>query len=62
VLIADDAATFAQETLRLLRDNKLQAYLAENGRKLATTRYDWQVALQKMDAVFAQAEKTTPHE
>ncbi len=55
VLVADTAVSFAAATVRLLQDEALQARLARNGRALAELCYDWQVALQKMDAVFAQA-------
>lgn len=57
VLVADSEADFAAETARLLQDETLQERLAQNGRVLAETRYDWQVALQQMDAVYAQAEE-----
>ncbi len=55
ILIADDPADFAWQTVRLLRDQDLQDRLARNGRLLAESRYDWRVALQKMDAVFELA-------
>jgi hypothetical protein len=42
LLIADDAAGFARETARLLGDEGLRRRLAENGRRLVETRYDWQ--------------------
>ena len=57
VLVADDAPTFAEETLRLLRDPLLQQELAENGRSLAEQKYDWRAVLRQMDAVYNQAEK-----
>lgn len=40
LLLADDPAHFAAETLRLLGDPALRATLAENGRA-AVARYDW---------------------
>ncbi len=52
VLVADDPDNFAADTVRLLRDEDLQQQLAENGRRLAETRYDWQVVLKQMDAVY----------
>ncbi|MCP4423365.1 MAG: glycosyltransferase [Chloroflexi bacterium] len=55
VLVADDPDSFAAETIRLLRDEALQQHLAENGRTLAETRYDWQVVLSQMDAVYDRA-------
>lgn len=52
VLVADDPASFAEATLRLLKDKALQDHLAVNGRSLAERQYDWQIALQKMDAIY----------
>lgn len=52
VLVADDPDSFAADTVRLLRDEALQQHLAENGRRLAETRYDWQIVLKQMDAVY----------
>jgi len=56
VLVADTTQEFADAVVQLLQDADLQEELARNGRILAETKYDWQVALRKMDAVFAQAE------
>lgn len=55
VLVADDPTTFTETTVQLLRDRALQQHLAENGRYLAETKYDWQIVLKKMDAVYAKA-------
>ncbi len=60
LLLADDPAAFARETIRLLRDPALQQTLAENGRRLALEKYDWRSALGKMDAVFAGARRPRP--
>lgn len=57
LLLADDPETFAQETVRLLRDPALQQMLAENGRQLAVEKYDWRSALQQMDAVYNLAQE-----
>lgn len=57
VLVADTASDFAAETVRLLQDEALQEKLARNGRSLAESRYDWQVALRQMDAVYGLAEE-----
>ena len=43
ILIADDPADFAAQTVRLLRDPALRARLAENGKKLVEQKYDWRV-------------------
>ena len=56
ILLADDPETFAASTVNLLNDPELQQSLAENGRKLAVSRYDWRAVLKLMDAVYAQAE------
>jgi glycosyltransferase involved in cell wall biosynthesis len=59
VLVADTPEAFANEVIRLLKDPALQARLAENGRRLAETCYDWQVVLTKIDEVYGKAEKET---
>jgi glycosyltransferase involved in cell wall biosynthesis len=58
LLVGDTPETFAAETVRLLQDTDLQERLARNGRLLAEAKYDWQVALQKMDEVYGRAEHT----
>jgi glycosyltransferase involved in cell wall biosynthesis len=52
VLVADGPQAFAEAVVRLLRDPQLQARLAASGRRLAEQRYDWQVVLDKMDAIY----------
>jgi glycosyltransferase involved in cell wall biosynthesis len=52
VLVADTPADFQQATLNLLADPALQARLAANGRRLAEEKYDWQIVLRQMDAVY----------
>lgn len=52
VLVADTVDDFATAVLKLLRDQQLQQKLAVHGRRLAETRYDWQVALKGLDEVF----------
>lgn len=61
ILVADEVETFAQETIRLLQDSFLQQHLAENGRILAETTYDWRAVLKKMDAVYDLAQKEPIH-
>lgn len=41
ILIADDPAQFATQTVRLLRDSALRRRLAENGRRLVEAKYNW---------------------
>ncbi|MEM7330674.1 MAG: glycosyltransferase [Chloroflexota bacterium] len=57
IFVADDERTFADATLQLLKDPKLQEKLAKNGRLLAEQKYDWRAVLKQMDAVYSQAEK-----
>jgi glycosyltransferase involved in cell wall biosynthesis len=52
VLVQDEPAAFAEATIKLLQDAEMQSTLAANGRRLAETRYDWQVILQKMDRIY----------
>ena len=59
VLVADEPIDFAQTTLALLRDPEQQQFLAENGRQLAETKYDWHIALKKMDAVYTMDDGQT---
>jgi sugar transferase (PEP-CTERM/EpsH1 system associated) len=41
ILIADDPADFATQTIRLLRDPALRKRLAENARRLVEAKYSW---------------------
>jgi glycosyltransferase involved in cell wall biosynthesis len=52
VLVRDASDEFAAAVVRVLEDSELQAHLANNARHLAQRRYDWQVALRKMDAIY----------
>jgi glycosyltransferase involved in cell wall biosynthesis len=54
VLVADTAAGFAERVCELLENVSLQARLAANGRRLAETKYDWQVVLPAMKAVYGR--------
>ncbi|MFC1923237.1 glycosyltransferase family 4 protein [Chloroflexota bacterium] len=52
ILVEDDPAEFAQAAINLLEDEALGASLAEKGRSLAESHYDWQVVLTKMDKIY----------
>lgn len=56
VFVADTPIDFASDVVRLLVDTTLQSQLAVNGRRLAVTRYDWQVVLKEMDAIYNKIE------
>ena len=52
VLVADTPEEFATSVIGLVKDEKLQAQLAVNGRQLAESQYDWKVVLQRMDSIY----------
>lgn len=52
VMIADSAPDFADAVIRMLKNESLRDRLATNGRKLVCEKYDWQVALRKMDQIY----------
>ena len=53
-LISDDAAGFAEATLRLLDDPALGRRLGAAGRVLACQRYDWSVIVPRMEALYQE--------
>jgi glycosyltransferase involved in cell wall biosynthesis len=52
VLVEDDAASSAKAAIELIENPQLQDQLAQNGRKLAETRYDWQIILKDLTRVY----------
>jgi glycosyltransferase involved in cell wall biosynthesis len=52
VLVADTATDFAKRVVELLEDTFLQEKLSTNGRRLAETKYDWQVVLSAMKPIY----------
>ncbi len=52
VLVADTASDFAKRVVELLEDTSLQEKLSTNGRRLAETKYDWQVVLSAMKPIY----------
>jgi glycosyltransferase involved in cell wall biosynthesis len=55
ILIADRPADFATAVLRLLDDPALAARLGAAGRRLVERSYDYRIACQPLDAVYARA-------
>ncbi len=53
-LISDDAAGFAEATLRLLGDPALGRRLGAAGRVLACQRYDWSVIVPQLEALYQE--------
>jgi glycosyltransferase involved in cell wall biosynthesis len=54
LLVANSATDFADSVSRLLEDTALQEEFALNGRRLAETKYDWQVILSAMKPIYEQ--------
>ncbi|RJP50443.1 MAG: glycosyltransferase [Anaerolineaceae bacterium] len=54
ILIADDPAAFAQQTVRLLKDSSFRQQLARNGRQAVEARYDWDVITKKLVDVYRE--------
>jgi glycosyltransferase involved in cell wall biosynthesis len=54
VLVEDSIEGFADATLELLENSELAEKLVQKGRQLAEEKYDWQVVLGKMDALYEQ--------
>ena len=52
LLVADEPAQFADAVVRVLKNPNAGATLARNGRRLVEEKYDWQVALPKLQAVY----------
>jgi len=52
VLVADTSLDFADAVARLLGDDVLQDELSRKGRNLAEIKYDWNVVLKKMSAIY----------
>jgi len=58
LLVADDAAGFAREVLKLLGDAPLRARLGESGRRVAEQRYSWEAAGRAFGAVVEGARRS----
>jgi glycosyltransferase involved in cell wall biosynthesis len=52
VLVGDTETDFANHVSNLLENVSLQEKLSVNGRKLAMTKYDWQVVLSAMKPIY----------
>ncbi len=52
VLVADEPSEFASAVAQLLEDQELGRRLGRNGRRLIEEKYDWQVALPKLEDVY----------
>jgi glycosyltransferase involved in cell wall biosynthesis len=58
ILLADDPANFARQTIRLLQDSNLRSSLSINGRKLVEAKYGWnEIGEQFLQLVENTAQK-----
>ncbi len=55
LLVEDEPARFAQQTVRLLDDPETRRRIASDARELAVERYDWQSLGDQLEAVLAAA-------
>ncbi len=58
ILVEDTSQRFADAVVKVLGDAGLQEHLAQNGRRLAETRYDFRVVLQELGRVYASLEES----
>jgi len=55
LMIARDAAEFADLVLQLLHDNQLRRTLALNARRLVDEKYTWEQSVAQLEAAYVQA-------
>jgi glycosyltransferase involved in cell wall biosynthesis len=55
LIIADDAATFAEQVVRLLCESKSAGEIGRAGRKTVERHYDWRRAYPAWDVVYGTA-------
>jgi polysaccharide biosynthesis protein PslH len=60
LLIADDAATFASRIFDVFEDPALRQSLGRAGRRLIETRYSWQLASARLEALYQQITSQEP--
>lgn len=54
LLIADNSAEFAEQTIRLLTDTTLVQRITRNARELVMARYDWDVIAERLMKIYAE--------
>jgi len=60
LLLADDAAAFADAVVALLRNADERRTLASNARALVTSRYDWSIAATHLEQAILDTTTPTP--
>jgi glycosyltransferase involved in cell wall biosynthesis len=54
IVLSDDAISFAQATIALLRDPAHRARLGQAARELVCQRYDWSVIVPRLLRVYQE--------
>ena len=54
LVIADEPETFAQEILRLLREEGRRRSLVENARAIVERKYDWSIIVPRLEELYAR--------
>jgi len=52
IIIANEKHDFATQTIRVLEDKKLRSQIAEAGKKLVESKYDWKIVASKLDRLW----------
>jgi glycosyltransferase involved in cell wall biosynthesis len=52
LLVGDDAQTFAEAVVRVLKDRELADELSDAGRRTVESKYDWRKAYRAWDRVY----------
>ena len=60
VLVADDAASFAEKVVALMNNEPMRRQMSERGRALMEARYDWQVIAPELERVYASLTSQSP--
>lgn len=60
ILIADEPADFAEKVVELLVRPEQRGILAEQGRELACTKYDWRVSATRLEETYERLTRPTP--
>jgi len=60
IIVADDAKSFAQEVIRLLKNRDLRQDIARNGRKLVEGMYGWPSIVKRLDNIYEDITAAKP--
>jgi sugar transferase (PEP-CTERM/EpsH1 system associated) len=55
LLVGEDAASFAEQTVRLVKDESLRQRLAKAARHLVETEYSWETSVARLEEIYQAA-------